>query len=79
MEFGMALLQHDELNRFIEPKKCRAIFYVTPFYSHGHEVFWVKDKVKKSWGTPQYPDVYSFRGTYVDFDSLLWGFFSWHL
>lgn len=78
IDLSMAL-PLDQLNRFIEPKKCRAIFYQTPFHLHGHEIFWAKDKITKSLGTPRYPNLHSFVGCHIDFDPLLWHFFSWHL
>lgn len=72
---------NDELNRFVEPKKGRVIFYETRFNMHGVELFW-GEKIgspssrMKSMRTPTYPDFYSFKGCYLDLDPFLWHFFS---
>jgi hypothetical protein len=75
---GLAFLS-DQLNRFVEPKKWRVIFYQTRFLPHGREMYWKDNRGMKSIGTPLYPDLHSFSGSYIDFDPLLWGFFTTHL
>lgn len=73
--WGTAFLSN-RLNRIVEPKKERVIFYETRFFLHDHEVFWHDDKGDESMGRPVYPDLYTFSGCYIDFDRFLWDFFS---
>lgn len=65
-----------ELYRIIQPQQYRLILYSTRFIHHNAEPFHKYGDNEKFLGKITFPDLYLFKGYFIDFDPYLWTFFS---
>jgi len=76
MGFGALTILFNEFDKIVEPKKYRLIFYYKKRYPHGEEIFHKIKNTNKSLGKRYFPNLYSFKGYFIDFEPYLWKFFS---
>jgi len=68
IEFSMK-----EMERIVEPKKCRVVFFTTRHYFPGEEPYWLNSEgYSKSLGVITAPDLDKFFGIFFDIDPSLW-------
>jgi len=70
--FGMIDLFVNDLEKIVQPKEYRLVFYNYKFFYHNVDI----SKGDRSLGKRMFPDLYAFAGYHLDFEPFLWKFFS---
>ena len=75
--FGIMRISMKEIERIVEPRKHRVVFYITDHYLPGSEPFLSNSEgYRKSFGKVMAPDLDKFFGVYIDIDPKMWNFLS---